>query len=81
MLSQFGQGQNNSAFGTEPTYTNATTQIDASTSYDFNSHVSVYLEGQNLNDAVYSTHGRFSEQVLDVVDTGRRFTFGVHLKM
>ncbi len=81
VLSQFGQGQNNSAFGTEPTYTNATTQIDASTSYDFNSHVSVYLEGQNLNDAVYSTHGRFSEQVLDVVDTGRRFTFGVHLKL
>lgn len=81
VLSAFGQQQNNSGFGTEPTYTDATTQWDASTSYDFNSHVSVYLDGLNLNDAVYSTHGRFSEQVLNVVDTGRRFTFGVHLKM
>ncbi|HVY24422.1 MAG TPA: TonB-dependent receptor [Steroidobacteraceae bacterium] len=81
VLSQFGQQQPNSAFGAEPVYTDATTQWDASTSYDFNEHLSVYLEGQNLNNAVYSTHGRFSEQVLNVVDTGRRFTFGVHFKL
>jgi len=34
----------------------------------------------NLNNATYSTHGRFSEQVLDVVDYGRRFTLGFHFR-
>ena len=29
----------------------------------------------------YGTHGRFKEQVLDVVDYGRRFTVGVHFKL
>jgi len=81
VLSNFGQQQNNSAFGSEPTYTDASTQWDMSTSFDFNEHFSVYLTGQNLNNAVFSTHGRFSEQVLNVVDTGRRFTAGVHLKL
>jgi TonB-dependent receptor len=81
VLSNFGQQQNNSAFGSEPTYTDAATQWDISTSYDINQHFSVYLTGQNLNNAVFSTHGRFSEQVLNVVDTGRRFTAGVHLKL
>jgi len=81
VLSSFGQQQNNSAFGTEPTYTNATTQWDISASYDFNPHISLYLTGQNLTDEAYSTHGRFAEQVLNVVDSGRRFTAGVHLKL
>ena len=42
--------------------------------------LNVYLTGQNLNDATYSTHGRFSDQPLDVVDYGRRFTIGLHFK-
>jgi TonB-dependent receptor len=79
-LDRFGQGQNNSKFGTEPTFVNATTQIDFSTSYDITPQLNVYFSALNLNDANYSTHGRFSEQLLDMVDYGRRFTLGFHFK-
>ena len=80
-LNAFNQSQNNSQFGTEPTYVNAQTEVDFSTSYDINGHVSVFFEGLNLNDGVYSTHGRFNNQVLDVVSYGRSFTMGVRAKM
>ncbi|MCP5412467.1 MAG: TonB-dependent receptor [Alphaproteobacteria bacterium] len=79
-LDHFGQQQGNSRFGTEPTFVNASTQIDFSTSYDITPSLYVYFSAQNLNDATFSTHGRFSEQLLDMVDYGRRFTLGVHFK-
>jgi TonB-dependent receptor len=80
-LQQFGQTQNNSQFGTEPTFVNGSTYVDFSTSYEINRHFNVYFEALNLTDQVYSTHGRFSEQILDVVDTGRSYTIGVHAKL
>jgi TonB-dependent receptor len=80
-LDIFGQRQNNSQFGTEPTFVNAATYVDFSTSYEITRHFSVYFEALNLTDQTYSTHGRFKEQVLDVVDTGRQFTLGVHMKL
>jgi TonB-dependent receptor len=79
-LQQFGQAQNGSKFGTEPTFVNASTQIDFSTSYDITDQFNVYFTAQNLNDATYSTHGRFGDQPLDIVDFGRRFTVGLHFK-
>jgi iron complex outermembrane receptor protein len=80
-LDIFGQRQNNSQFGTEPTFVNAATYVDFSTSYEINRHFNVYFEALNLTDQAYSTHGRFKEQVLDVVDNGRQFTLGVHAKL
>jgi iron complex outermembrane recepter protein len=80
-LDHFGQAQNNSQFGTEPTFVNATTQVDMSASYDITKHLSVYFTGTNLNDSVYSTHGRFSDQLLDVVDYGATFVLGVRGKL
>ncbi|HEY2465861.1 MAG TPA: TonB-dependent receptor [Steroidobacteraceae bacterium] len=80
-LNSFGQIQNGSQFGIEPTFVNATTYVDFSTSYQINRHFNVYFTALNLTDQVYSTHGRFSEQVLDVVDTGRQFTLGIHAKL
>jgi iron complex outermembrane recepter protein len=80
-LNSFGQIQNNSQFGIEPTFVNAATYVDFSTSYQINRNFSVYFTALNLTDQVYSTHGRFSEQVLDVVDTGRQFTLGIHAKL
>ncbi|HTB88832.1 MAG TPA: TonB-dependent receptor [Steroidobacteraceae bacterium] len=80
-LNNFGQIQNGSGFGIEPTFVNATTYVDFSTSYQINRHLNVYFTALNLTDQVYSTHGRFSEQVLDVVDTGRQFTLGIHAKL
>jgi TonB-dependent receptor len=79
-LDHFGQIQNNSQYGTEPTFVNSATYLDLSASYDFNSHLSAFFTAQNLTDEVYATHGRFKEQVLDVVDTGRLFTVGVRAK-
>jgi len=80
-LDHIGQTQNNSRFGTEPTFVNANTQVDFSTSYMITPEVNVYFSALNLNDATFSTHGRFSEQLLDVVDYGRRFTLGFHVKL
>jgi iron complex outermembrane recepter protein len=80
-LNNFGQHQPNSQFGAEPVFVNAATYVDFSTSYAINRHFNVYFEALNLTDQAYSTHGRFKEQILDVVDTGRMFTLGVHAKL
>jgi outer membrane receptor protein involved in Fe transport len=80
-LDTFGQTQNNSLLGTEPTFVNAATYLDLSASYAFNRHFDVFFTAQNLTDQIYSTHGRFKEQLLDVEDTGRLFTIGVHAKL
>jgi len=80
-LTSMGQEVNNSAFGFEPTYTDAVTQVDVRASYDLTLHTSIYLDGQNLNNARYRTHGRFPEQLLNDVETGRRLTAGIHLRL
>lgn len=80
-LDHFGQNQNNSAFGTEPTFVNASWSLDGSTSFDLSDHMNMYLEAQNITNESFSTRGRFSEQVLDVVSLGRRFTVGLHYKL
>jgi outer membrane receptor protein involved in Fe transport len=79
-LNNFGQHQANSQFGSEPVFVNASTRVDLSTSYDINRHLNVYFEALNLTNDTFSTHGRFKEQILDVVDTGRSYTVGVHAK-
>lgn len=80
-LDHFGQIQNGSSFGTEPTFVNTAWNMDLSTSYDFTDQLTAYLSVQNLTDATFSTHGRYSNQVLDVVDYGRKVIFGVHYKL
>lgn len=79
-LDHFGQLQGGSSFGTEPTFVNTNWNMDISTSYDLTDQVTIYGEAMNVTDATYSTHGRFSNQFLDVVDYGRKFIFGVHFK-
>jgi len=79
-LDHFGQQQNNSAFGSEPTFVNANTQVDLSASYTFRNRFTIFAEGLNVNNSTYSTHGRFPEQILDVIDFGPRYTVGVRAK-
>ena len=79
-LDSFGQHQNNSAFGTEPTFVNANWTADFSTSYDVTKQLSVYFEALNLTDSGYSTRGRFSNQFLDIISYGRRFNLGAHFR-
>ncbi len=79
-LLQFGQNQNTGGFGAEPTFVDAALQIDVSSSYDINENFSVFGEVLNVNNAQYSTHGRFDNQLLDVFDYGRRYTLGVRFR-
>jgi outer membrane receptor protein involved in Fe transport len=79
-IDHFGQQQNNSHFGAEPTFVNSNFQVDLSASYTVNDHFTIFAEGINVNNSTYSTHGRFSEQLLDVIEFGPRVTFGVRSK-
>lgn len=79
-LSQFGQAQNNSAFGAEPTFVNSALQIDLSTNIRLTDQFSVFGEALNVTNETQSTHGRFSNQLLDVYAYGRRFTAGVRYR-
>ena len=56
---------------------NSQIQVDLSSSYDVTRQATVFGGITNLNNSVYSTHGRFSNQLLDAYAYGRRFTFGV----
>ncbi len=80
-LDHFGQQQNGGRFGTEPTFVNAATTLDLSTSYRFTKNFDVYFEALNLTDETFSTHGRYEEQILDVVDYGRSYTLGFHIRL
>jgi iron complex outermembrane recepter protein len=79
-LDHFGQTQNGSAFGIEPTFVNANWTADFTTSYDISKQLTVYFEALNLTDSGYSTRGRFSNQFLDIISYGRRFTLGAHFR-
>ena len=80
-LLQFGQNQNNSAFGAEPTFVNSSLQIDFSTSYQFNEKFNVYFEALNVTNETLSTHGRFDNQLLDVFAYGRRYALGARVRL
>ena len=74
-LSGLGQGQGGT-YGAEPVYVDKQLQIDASASYDITKRITLFVEGTNLNNSTYSTHGRFKNQTLDIWSYGRRYTFG-----
>jgi iron complex outermembrane recepter protein len=80
-LLQFGQNQNNSAFGAEPTFVNSSLQIDVSTSYQLTSQLNLFFEALNVTNDTISTHGRFDNQMLDVFAPGRRFALGARFRM
>ncbi len=80
-LLQFGQNQNNSEFGAEPTFVNSSLQIDVSTSYQLTDQINVFFEAINVTGETMSTHGRFDNQLLDVFDYGRRYALGVRFRM
>jgi TonB-dependent receptor len=79
-LDHFGQTQNTSNFGSEPTFVNSSTNVDFSTSYDINPHTTVFLEGLNLTNQTLTSHGRFKDQILDLYDFGQRWRFGIRYR-
>ncbi len=52
-------------------------QVDISGSYDVTDNISVFFEGINLTEEYVHKRGRFSNQLLLVEDSGRRFAVGV----
>ena len=78
---QFGQNQNNSQFGAEPTFVNSSLQVDFTTSYQFTDQINVFFEALNVSNDTMSTHGRFDNQLLDVFAYGRRYTLGARVRM
>jgi TonB-dependent receptor len=79
-LLQFGQVQNTGAFGAEPTFVNASTQVDLSASYQITKELNVFGEALNITNETMSTHGRYKNQLLDVYGYGRRFTAGIRYR-
>jgi len=79
-LLTLGQEQGSGAFGAEPVYLKASTEVDFSSQYQFTPYLAGYFEALNLTDAVYHTYGRFTNQTLDLVNYGRSFTVGVRVK-
>jgi TonB-dependent receptor len=80
-LDQFGQGQGNGAFGTEPIFVNGNWDLTLSGGYDITDNINVYFTANNLLDNSYSTRGRFADQVYGVISLGRSYTAGVHFKL
>jgi TonB-dependent receptor len=79
-LLQLGQNQGGT-FGAEPVYVDKQTTVDVSSSYDITPQFTIFGEVTNLTNANYSTHGRFSNQPLDIYNYGRRYTAGVRFRL
>ncbi|HTB68435.1 MAG TPA: TonB-dependent receptor [Steroidobacteraceae bacterium] len=75
-----GQEQGSGAFGNEPVYLAASTEVDFSTQYQFTKYLAGYFEALNLTDSIYHSYGRFSNQTLNLVEYGRSFTVGFRAK-
>lgn len=66
--------QNN---GNGPTIVEDYEQWDLSASYDVTDEITVFLEGINLTEEYVHKRGRYSNQLLLVEDSGRRWALGV----
>jgi len=75
-----GQEQGGGAFGNEPVYLASSTEVDFSTQYQFTKYLAGYFEALNLTNSIYHSYGRFSNQTLNLVETGRSFTVGFRAK-
>ncbi|WP_443751333.1 TonB-dependent receptor [Asticcacaulis solisilvae] len=64
----------------EPQYTEAYGQLDASASYDFTPHLSVFFDGINLTNSSLRIHGRYTEQLVSAQVYKARYQVGVKYK-
>jgi len=55
-------------------------QVDLSINIRLTERISVFGEALNITNETVSTHGRFSNQFLDVYAYGRRFTAGARYR-
>jgi len=67
----------NQVGGDGVTYVEDYAQWDASASYDLTDEITIFIEGTNLTEEYIHKRGRFSNQLLDIVDSGRRTSVGI----
>ncbi|WP_431263686.1 TonB-dependent receptor [Roseateles chitinivorans] len=63
-----------------PIFTEPYKQLDLSVGYNFSEKLSMQAEVINLTDSILRQHGRTSEEVFNVVQTGRRYMLGLRYK-
>lgn len=63
--------------GNGPTIVEDYNQLDFSASYDITDEITVFAEGINLTEEYVHKRGRYSNQLLLVEDSGRRWSVGV----
>lgn len=63
----------------EPEFVDTYGQWDASASYEINENFTVFIEGINLTGEETIKHGRFSNQITRIIDTGKRYAAGVRI--
>ena len=65
------------AVGGDPIFVEAFDQFDARASYQVHDYVTVFFEAINFTNSLVERRGRFENQVLNIIDTGPRFSLGV----
>ncbi|CAN0580112.1 unnamed protein product, partial [Ectocarpus sp. 12 AP-2014] len=73
-----GLGQTNVGVG--PTFVDEYGQWDASAFYEWGDNWVVFLEAVNFTNETVKVYGRAEGQVLQAVQTGERYNFGVRWK-
>jgi TonB-dependent receptor len=63
-----------------PIYTEPYSQVDLSLGYNFSDKLSFQAEAINLGDSILRQHGRTSQEVYSVTQTGRRYMVGMRYK-
>jgi iron complex outermembrane recepter protein len=66
-------------YGGDPVFRRTFEQVDLRVSYNVTEAAQVFLEGINVFDEEIITTGRFDDQVLDYIETGARWGFGVRM--
>jgi len=75
------QEQAGGAFGDEPVFTRAFTEVDFSAQYDLTNNINVFFKALNLSNSEIVEHGRFDNQILNIQDFGRTFTIGIRARL
>jgi TonB-dependent receptor len=58
-------------------YVDDYSQVDISGSYDLNENFTVFFEGINVTNELYTTTAKYSNQYLDITETGARYSLGI----
>jgi len=65
---------------TNPEYTESYGQLDMNVTWEKNEHLSFFVEGINLTDETMRIHGRHVNMLVNAIQTGPRYMFGVRYK-